>query len=79
MLNMHSAPEFLLRHDKLLGVGQTDRITIVSPAFSWLMKGGDQIGRCRDDHFVEGGVLGPAGVAVPDADCDIGNPCRLSR
>ncbi len=32
----------------------------------------DQIGRRRDNHVVERSVLRPAGIAVSDADCDIG-------
>src|SRR5262249_44067264 len=32
----------------------------------------DQVRRCRHHHFVERGVLGPAGIAVADADFDVG-------
>src|SRR5262245_20923719 len=35
-------------------------------------RGRDQVGRRRDYHLVERRVLGPAGIAVPDTDFDVG-------
>jgi hypothetical protein len=51
-----------------------DRISTVHPSASLeLIDQGrrDQVRRCRHHHFVERGMLGPAGIAVADADFDV--------
>jgi hypothetical protein len=67
------AVQVSLNHDKLLSAGQADRDHHPSASLELVDQGRrDQVRRGRNNLFVEGGVIGPAGIAVADAEFDVG-------